>query len=86
MVYDNGTLEGEQAPDYFLEASRRLHLPPAACHVFEDSLSGVLAAHRAGAGKITAVYGDSRYDMLKEQQLAHTYIRDFSDSEIFMSI
>lgn len=78
VVYDDGTLKGKPAPDYFLEAFQRLHLPPEACHVFEDSLSGVLAAHCAGAGMITAVYGDSQYAMLQKQQLADSYIMDFS--------
>ncbi|WP_299029434.1 HAD family phosphatase [uncultured Thermanaerothrix sp.] len=36
------------APDLFLEASRRLSLPPAACVVLEDSSVGVQAAHAAG--------------------------------------
>ncbi len=36
------------APDLYLEAMRRLNLPPAACLAFEDSPNGVLAAKRAG--------------------------------------
>ncbi len=36
------------APDLFLEAARRLALPPAACLVFEDSPQGLEAASRAG--------------------------------------
>lgn len=37
------------APDLFLEACRRLDLPPGACLVVEDAVSGVEAARRAGA-------------------------------------
>lgn len=36
------------APDLFLEAARRLNLPPEACVVLEDSSVGVQAAHAAG--------------------------------------
>ena len=36
------------APDPFLTAARRLHLPPASCLVIEDSLAGITAARAAG--------------------------------------
>jgi len=35
-------------PDIFLEAARRLQVPPQACLVFEDAPLGIEAAHRAG--------------------------------------
>lgn len=38
---------GKPAPDVFLEAARRLGVPPHACAVVEDSPPGVEAAHRA---------------------------------------
>jgi HAD superfamily hydrolase (TIGR01509 family) len=39
---------GKPAPDIFLEAARRLELPPSACVVLEDSDSGAQAAAAAG--------------------------------------
>jgi len=39
---------GKPAPDVFVEAARRLGLPPAACLVVEDSRNGLLAAKAAG--------------------------------------
>lgn len=39
---------GKPAPDVFLEAAKRLALPPAECLAVEDSEAGLLAAHRAG--------------------------------------
>jgi pseudouridine-5'-monophosphatase len=39
---------GKPAPDIFLLAARRMGAPPERCLVFEDSLSGLEAAHAAG--------------------------------------
>jgi HAD superfamily hydrolase (TIGR01509 family) len=39
---------GKPAPDPFLEAARRLGVPPAGCIVFEDSPTGIEAAAAAG--------------------------------------
>ena len=39
---------GKPEPDVFLEAARRLGLPPERCIVIEDAPSGVESAHRAG--------------------------------------
>ena len=41
-------LRGKPHPDIFLEAARRLDIPPAQCIVFEDAPLGVEAARRAG--------------------------------------
>ena len=39
---------GKPAPDVFLEAARRLDLPPERCAAIEDSGNGIRAAHAAG--------------------------------------
>lgn len=39
---------GKPAPDVFLEAARRLGLPPERCAAIEDSGNGIRAAHAAG--------------------------------------
>jgi beta-phosphoglucomutase-like phosphatase (HAD superfamily) len=39
---------GKPAPDMFLEAARRLHVPSNECTVFEDSDEGIEAARLAG--------------------------------------
>jgi len=40
---------GKPSPDLFLEAARRLNVPPGFCLVLEDSGTGLEAAHAAGA-------------------------------------
>lgn len=39
---------GKPAPDVFLEAARRLDVPPERCAAIEDSGNGIRAAHAAG--------------------------------------
>ena len=39
---------GKPAPDVYLEAARRLALPPERCAAVEDSSNGIRAAHAAG--------------------------------------
>lgn len=39
---------GKPEPDIFLEAARRLGVPPESCLAFEDSLPGVRSARKAG--------------------------------------
>lgn len=43
---------GKPAPDPFLEAARRLGVPPADCLVFEDSPTGIMAAEAAGMAHV----------------------------------
>lgn len=48
MVAVDDVQHSKPAPDIFLEAARRLALPPEQCHVFEDAELGLEAARRAG--------------------------------------
>ncbi|MFJ5848489.1 HAD family hydrolase [Streptomyces sp. NPDC092903] len=47
---------GKPAPDVFLEAARRLGVPPAGCVVVEDAAPGVAAARAAGMRCIAVPY------------------------------
>ncbi len=47
-VVSGADMPGKPDPQIFLEAARRLGVPPACCVVVEDSVAGVEAARRAG--------------------------------------
>lgn len=87
VVYDDGTLQGKPDPDIYLRAMETLNKKSEDCVVFEDAVSGVISAHRAGARKIIGVYGDSSQKLLEETGLVDLCIRDFrgrdSMKEIF---
>ncbi len=48
IVAAEDTAHHKPAPDVFLEAARRLGVPPASCTVYEDTDLGIEAARRAG--------------------------------------
>lgn len=48
IVSADEVARGKPAPDVYLEAARRLAVPPADCIVFEDTDEGLEAAHSAG--------------------------------------
>jgi HAD superfamily hydrolase (TIGR01509 family) len=48
VVTRDDVARGKPYPDLFLEAARRLGVPPARCLAFEDSYNGVRAAAAAG--------------------------------------
>jgi beta-phosphoglucomutase-like phosphatase (HAD superfamily) len=48
VVTGDQVANGKPAPDIYLEAARRLGIPPEACVAFEDSSAGALAAATAG--------------------------------------
>lgn len=48
VVTGSDVVHRKPAPDIFLEAARRLGVPPSKCVVLEDSVAGCLAARAAG--------------------------------------
>ena len=55
IVYSDGTIAGKPAPDIFLIAAEKIGVAPKDCIVFEDAISGIESAKKAGIGKIIAV-------------------------------
>ena len=52
VVTAEDVVHGKPAPDLFLLAAERIAVPPQKCLVFEDSLLGIEAAHRAEMGAV----------------------------------
>ena len=75
IVYDQGIFRGKPHPDVFLAAAKKLELNPEETVIFEDSVPGIIAAQRAGAGKIYIVnsYGENY------SRFAHAIITDFAE-------
>ncbi|KAL3895691.1 MAG: hypothetical protein SGARI_007376 [Bacillariaceae sp.] len=46
---DPAVQNGKPAPDIYLEAAKRINVPPNQCIVFEDGMPGVLSGKAAGA-------------------------------------
>ncbi len=63
---------GKPSPDIYLEASRRLGIPPARCLALEDSENGVRAAH--SAGMVTIMVPDLKQPSDEVRAAAHEVV------------
>lgn len=86
VAYDDGSLNGKPEPDIYQKAMNLLSVKPENCVVFEDAVSGVIAAKRAGAGKIIGIYGDSDCGLLQKTGFVDICIRDFCEIADFPDI
>ncbi len=64
-------LPGKPDPAIFLEAARRMGVPPKACIVFEDSPFGIEAAGRAGMRAVAICSSHSAQQLAGAHVLAH---------------
>jgi len=72
VAYDNGTFRGKPNPDVFLNAAAKLGLQAHETIIFEDSASGIIAAERAGAGKIYIVNSyNGNYSQFSHDIITH---------------
>ncbi|GGG29403.1 hypothetical protein GCM10010964_16590 [Caldovatus sediminis] len=71
-------LAGKPAPDTFLEAARRLGVPPARAVVFEDALAGVEAGRRGGFGLVVGVDRGGQAEALRRRG-ADVVVRDLTE-------
>jgi beta-phosphoglucomutase family hydrolase len=58
-------LEGKPNPALFLEAARRLRVPPLRAIVFEDALAGVEAGRLGGFGRVVGIDRGAQPDALR---------------------
>jgi HAD superfamily hydrolase (TIGR01509 family) len=71
------------APDIFLEAARRLGVPPSECVVLEDSLAGVRAGHAAGMHVIAVPEGAPSVEMTA---MADAVVADLHAARALLSL
>ncbi len=77
IVYDEGILASKPAPDFYLEAARRMGVSAEVCVIAEDSLAGIEAAIRAGAGRIIVIDRTVPRDVLQSNPRIDAIIHDF---------
>lgn len=70
---------GKPAPDVYLRAAKRLHVPPQHCLVFEDVPMGILAGKNAGMSVCGVDDLCSRVQEQKKKELADYYIKNYYD-------
>ncbi|MCX7745987.1 MAG: HAD family phosphatase, partial [Clostridia bacterium] len=59
IIYNDGTMRGKPFPDLFLRALEVLGIEGKEAVIFEDSISGIVAAEAAGAGRVVIVNSNS---------------------------
>jgi HAD superfamily hydrolase (TIGR01509 family) len=72
-------LAGKPDPALFLEAARRLAMPPGRCALIEDALVGIEAGHRGGFGLVIGVDRHGRISQDMAGRGAHVVVGDLAD-------
>ena len=77
IVFDDGTFKGKPEPDIYIKAAKAIDIPTEECLIFEDAISGITSARKAGVGKIIAVSSANNYEALKKAEGVNEVIKDF---------
>ena len=75
ILDESNVVHGKPNPEIYLKVAAKIGYEPARCVVFEDSLSGVESAQRAGA-KVVGVATTHSFEELKHTDFI---IQDFTD-------
>lgn len=84
VVYNDGALPGKPEPDLYLKAAKRLGVDIHSCIVFEDSVSGVESAKRAGALKTIGVASMRKNHLSNE--IVSDIIHDYSNLALLLKM
>lgn len=79
IIYNDGTIPGKPAPDFYIRAARAIGLPAKNCIVIEDAVSGILSAHSAGIGKVIAISLHYNDETLKQMTEVYSLIHNFDE-------
>lgn len=82
VVYNDGNCKSKPAPDAYLLAAKKIKLDPKVCVVFEDAVSGIIAAYAAGIRYIIAIGNDERLAVLKKLPGVVKGIHNFSKLKV----
>jgi beta-phosphoglucomutase-like phosphatase (HAD superfamily) len=74
---------GKPAPDLYLEASRRLDIPPGRCIALEDSEPGIQSAY--AAGMIPILIPDMKQPSAEVRLLAHRIFKSLNEAHSFFA-
>jgi haloacid dehalogenase superfamily, subfamily IA, variant 3 with third motif having DD or ED len=77
IVYNDGSIRGKPAPDIYIKAARAIHRVPQNCIVFEDAVSGIIAANAADIGKIIAVAHKDNWKYFESMKEVHSIISNY---------
>ncbi len=83
IIYDNGSIPGKPAPDFYLLAADKIRLKPFECVVIEDSAAGLLSAERAGIGKIIALVSDPETNTMEKMDRISQIIHNFKSIDYY---
>jgi beta-phosphoglucomutase-like phosphatase (HAD superfamily) len=86
VIFSDGNLKSKPDPDSYRKASVALNREPKDCFVFEDSLSGIESAKRAGVGKIIGVSTGENHKQLESLGVLDMVIDDFYDERLLRLI
>ncbi|WP_273327691.1 HAD family hydrolase [Vallitalea guaymasensis] len=79
VVYDNGLIPSKPEPDIYIKAAQNIGVSPGDCIVFEDAISGIEAANRAGVSKIIGVASSLSKEQLQQIPDISMVIEDYRD-------
>lgn len=83
VVTGDDVSHAKPSPDVYLEAARRLQIPPEECFAFEDSDVGIQAAHAAGTRPI--MVPDMKQPEAAIRALAHHVAQDLYEVKDYLS-
>lgn len=66
-------------PDIYLEAAKRIGVSPQECIVFEDILTAVIVAKKAGFNVVAIKDVKSFHNEAEMKKIAHMYIEDYKE-------
>ncbi len=78
VVYDDGFIPSKPDPFIYLKAAENIGILPENCIVFEDAVSGLEAASRAGIGRIIGVSSSMTREQLLQVPGVSETIADYT--------